>query len=86
MEENKDIQSSEKKLTYEQLENVAMQLQNQVMMMENKLKTIDYTAIRLNWLFEVLKAKEVFKPDFVINCAKEIEDILTIKEVTEEKE
>lgn len=85
MEENKNTQSSEKKLTYEQLENAAMQLQNQVMMLENRLKTIDYTAIRLNWLFEVLKAKEVFKPDFVISCAKEIEDILTIKEETEEK-
>lgn len=71
-----------KKLSYEELTNVAVQMQQRAMMAEQKLKSIDMTGMRLHYLFEVIKHtdKDVFTHEFVEKCAKEIEDILTVKE------
>lgn len=71
-----------KKLSYEELTNVAVQMQQRAMMAEQKLKSIDMTGMRLHYLFEVIKYtdKDVFTQEFVEKCAKEIEDILTVKE------
>lgn len=71
-----------KKLSYEELTNVAVQMQQRAMMAEQKLKSIDMTGMRLHYLFEVVRHynKDVFTQEFVEKCAKEIEDILTVKE------
>lgn len=73
---------TETKLTYEQLEQAAMQLQQRLMMVEGKLKSIDITSIRLTYLFKVIENRAAFTEKFIDKCTKEIEDILTIEEET----
>lgn len=80
--EEKDTKAT--KLTYEQLEQAAMQLQQRLMMAENKLRSIDFAAMRLTWLFKVLENKSSFSAEYVNKCAKEVEEILTIEEATPE--
>lgn len=80
--EEKDAKAT--KLTYEQLEQAAMQLQQRLMMAENKLRSIDFAAMRLTWLFKVLENKSSFSAEYVNKCAKEVEEILTIEEATPE--
>lgn len=80
--EEKDTKAS--KLTYEQLEQAAMQLQQRLMMAENKLRSLDFASMRLTWLFKVIENKSSFSVEYVNKCAKEIEDILTIEEPTPE--
>lgn len=80
--EEKDTKAS--KLTYEQLEQAAMQLQQRLMMAENKLRSLDFASMRLTWLFKVIENKSSFSVEYVNKCAKEIEDILTIEESTPE--
>lgn len=72
------------KLTYEQLEQVAMQLQQRLVIAENKLRSIDFAAMRLTWLFKVIENKSSFSAEYVDKCAKEVEKILTIEEATPE--
>jgi hypothetical protein len=72
MEEKKEMT----KLSY--LERFAIQLQQRVRMAENKLRSIDFTSIRLNWLFKVLENKESFDAEFVAKCTTEVQDLLTI--------
>lgn len=79
MEETKD---SNKKLSYDELVNVASQLQQRAMVAEQRLQNIDMTGMRLHYLFDVIKYanRGAFTQEFIEKCAKEIEDILTIKE------
>lgn len=77
MEEEKREQA---KLSYEQLENVASQLQQRCAFLEKKIMSIDITSYRLNYLFKVIKHSEAFPIDFVSKCSKEIEDLLTLEE------
>lgn len=79
MEETKETST---KLTYEQLEQAALQLQQRLMMVESRLKSIDFASMRLTWLFRVLENKGSFTPDFVNKCAEEVENLLTIEEET----
>lgn len=74
MEEKKEEST---KLTYEQLEKIAMQLQQRLVVTENKLKSIDYVSMRLTWLFRVVESKAMFSSDFYDKCVKEIEELLT---------
>lgn len=80
--EEKDTKAT--KLTYEQLEQVARQLQQRLMMEENKLRSINFAAMRLTWLFKVLENRNSFSTEYVTKCAKEVEKILTIEEATPE--
>lgn len=75
----------ENKLTYKQLEQVAVQLQQKLAMAESRLNNIDFASMRLTWLFRVIEnKKEEFSKEFVSKCVKEIEDILTIDTTEEE--
>ena len=74
------MEEKTEKLSYEQLENVAKQLQQRVMMAENRLRGIDYASMRLTWLFKVLENKSAFPAEFVDKCSKEGVDLLTIDE------
>lgn len=83
MEETK---TSTQKLSYDELEKLALQLQQRLIASESKLKEINFVEIRLNWLFKVLEYKErvIFDVGFIDRVIKEIEDILTIPEDTKE--
>lgn len=78
--------STPSKPTYEQLEQVAMQIQKRLMVAENKLRSIDFTVMRLTWLFKVIENKEAFTEEFISKSSKEIEELLTLEEETTEAE
>ena len=85
MEENKEV----KKLSYEQLEEVAKQLSTQVQQLYAKLQETNVQGIfkRLDYLFKVIEFKDSFNADFVSQCSKEIEELITIKDdKSEDKE
>ena len=87
MEENKKEQ---KKLSYEELQNVASQLSQQNQQLNIMLQQANMTNIfkRLDYLFKVLENKDCFDSDFVITCSAEIKDIITgpVEETKEEEE
>lgn len=74
-----------KKLSYEELEQVASQLSEQSRQLYEKLKkqSLENMFMRLNYLFKVVENKDVFSKEFKENCIKEIEDVMTIPESTE---
>lgn len=84
MEENKTAQ----KLSYEQLEQVASQLSQQVQNLYAKLQEAEVSNMlsRLNFLFKVVENDSKFPADFVAKCVAEIVEIMTIKESEESKE
>lgn len=87
MEETKETKEvATPKLSYEQLEQVALQLQQRATVAENKLRTIDFASIRLTWLFKTVENKELFSEEFINKCLKEIEDLLTLENETSDKE
>lgn len=88
MEENKEKKVNEETLqpTYEQLKEACMQLQQRYAMAEARLKTIDFLATRLNYLFKVLEYKHEFSFDFIKSCSAEIEEYLTLDTKSEETE
>ena len=77
--------STPSKPTYEQLEQVVI-LQQRLMVAENKLRSIDFTIMRLTWLFKVIENKEAFTEEFISKSSKEIEELLTLEEETTEAE
>lgn len=68
MEENK------KKLSYEELENVAAQLQQENMQFRQMINQVNYNNFfkRLDYLFEVLKLSHMFPQEFTTDCSDEI--------------
>ena len=84
-----------KKLSYEELTNVANGLkeQNNFLMkqcqqMEGKLRELVEVLNfkRLDYLFKVVELGYEFDTKFVSQCISELEESLTIKEQSEEKE
>ena len=87
MEENKNKEVEQpKELSYEELKEVASQLQHQNEQMRNAIMKLDYTNTfkRLDYLFKVIEFSIQFPDDFITNCINEIVDMMTVKE--EEKE
>lgn len=83
MEENKNQEVEQpKELSYEELKNVAAQLQHQNEQMRNAIMKLDYTNTfkRLDYLFKVVEFSIQFPDDFVTNCINEIVDMMTVKE------
>ena len=81
MEENKAT-TENNKLSYEQLEQVALQLQQRAMQAEAKLGSINMTTLRLEYLFRVTDRANMFPSKFVDKCAAEIIELLEVKEET----
>ena len=84
---------AKKKLSYEDLQKVAGELQYQNQQLNERLKqanmyiqqmNMDMQFKHLDYLFKVLENKECFDSDFVITCAEDIKTIISIPE--EEKE
>lgn len=88
MEEKVKEQAPEqpKKLTYEELRNIAGQLQQQNMQLRRALNDLNYKNMfdRLNYLFKVMEFSHMFSDEFVSKCVTEIESLMTIPEDTSE--
>lgn len=71
-----------KKLSYEELENIANQCSMQANNLLARLEEANMFNIfkRLDFLFKVMENNEHFSIAFYSKCAKEIESLLTIKE------
>ena len=87
MEENTGAHT-EKKLSYEELKNIAGQLQQQnKMLVEQMYKARNEEMYkRIDYLFKVLENKDSFSTGFCHGVANEIEDVLTIEDQEEVKE
>ena len=73
-------------LSYDQLKEVAAQLQHENQQLRSTLVRVDYSNKfkRLDYLFKVLDNYVHFDDDFVASCIKEIQDMMTIKEESTE--
>lgn len=88
MEEKKEMQAEQpKKFTYEQLEQIAGNLSNQLQQMNVRLQEANMfnTFKRLDYCFKVLEVapttNDMFSRDFIQRCANEIEEIMTVPAV-----
>lgn len=63
--------------SYEELKNYCDQLMMQRNQLGQRLQQVTNVLNKMPWLFEVLKAKEMFSENFVKRCANEIEEIMT---------
>lgn len=88
MEEKVKAQAPEqpKQLSYEELRNIAGQLQQQNMQLRRALNDLNYKNMfeRLNYLFKVMEFSHMFSDEFVGKCVTEIESLMTIPEDTSE--
>lgn len=88
MEEKVKTQAPEqpKQLSYEELRNIAGQLQQQNMQLRRALNDLNYKNMfeRLNYLFKVMEFSHMFSDEFVGKCVTEIESLMTIPEDTPE--
>lgn len=86
MEENKIIERKNEKMSYEELENVAAQLSQQSQQLYARLQQAEMSNMfkRLDFLFKVVENAHAFSEEFVANCVKEIEDIMTIPDASQE--
>lgn len=88
MEEKTKAQTPEqpKQLSYEELKNIAGQLQQQNMQLRRALNDLNYKNMfeRLNYLFKVMEFSHMFSDEFVGKCVAEIESLMTIPEDTPE--
>ena len=84
-----DNPSEEKKMpTFEELYGAYMDLAQKHQYAVQKLQQAEkyiQTINRLDYLFKVLEFKTNFEGDFVIKCADEIQDIMTIPEEPEKE-
>lgn len=82
--ENKEV----KKLSYEQLEEVANQLMQQTQQYKEALMRMNNEVMfkRLDYLFRVVEHSEHFSIDFYNNCVAEIEQAISIDKEEVEKE
>lgn len=73
---------TKEKLSYEQLEEVARQMESQLRQVYAKLQDSNMNNLfkRLDFLFKVLETEHMFPLAFVQTCADEIKSILTIQE------
>lgn len=84
MEEKVKAQAPEqpKQLSYEELRNIAGQLQQQNMQLRRALNDLNYKNMfeRLNYLFKVMEFSHMFSDEFIGKCVTEIESLMTIPE------
>lgn len=69
-----------KKLSYEELEQIAIELRKQCSQMYTELQMANMANAfkRLEFLFKVVKYEDMFPTDFARSCVKEIMDIMTV--------
>lgn len=93
MEETKEVkmtakagptQAPQEKVSYEQMVNIANQLQSQNRELMIRLNSLADIYHRLDYLFKVIANADKFDVTFVEKCVKEIEGIMTIPEQSEQ--
>lgn len=84
--EKKDLK--DKKLSYEELNNIAHQLSEQSRNLYLELqKANQYNLFkRLDYLFKVIENSSIFDTEFVTKCKDEIKSIITIPETSDTNE
>ena len=80
MEVVKNEQEAPQKLSYEQLNQACAQLYQQNQQLIRQLEEMNAVNMfkRLDYLFKVLENSSMFGDEFIGNCAKEIQDAITI--------
>lgn len=80
-------QKKTKELSYEELKNVAGQLQQQNMQLRQALQRANYENLfkRLDYLFKVIENSPVFSEEFVVSCIEEIEESIRVPEESDTK-
>lgn len=78
-------EKNKKKLSYEELENIAHQLSEQSRVLSERLEQSNmHNAFkRLDYLFKIIENSKEFKPEFVDKCVSEIEELISIPESEE---
>lgn len=88
MEENvKDTAVKENaKMSYEQLEDVAHQLSEQVRQLYAKLQESNLGNMfkRLDYLFKAIENAHAFNEEFISKCTSEIESLMTLPDPEDE--
>jgi hypothetical protein len=77
-----EIKKENKKMSYEELEQIASQLSVQNQQLYARLNQAELSNMfrRLDLLFKVVENAPAFSETFVNKCISEIEDIMTIPE------
>lgn len=90
MEDKKTVNKKASKPTYEELEAAMYNLTEKLnkaykdnQYLVNQLNGINNTFTRLNYLFKVLENSQHFNGDFIIECAEEIENTITVPEASD---
>ena len=93
MGETKTVNMGVKKPSYEDLEKAMYSLTEKLnkaykdnQYLVNQLNNINNTFTRLNYLFKVLENSQHFNSDFIIKCADEIENTITVPEEIDTKD
>lgn len=76
----KKEEGSQPKLTFEELERIAVDLQNQRDQLRNQLRSAQSIIAEFNeigMLLDILDKSEHFSEDFVSRCSKKVEEIIT---------
>ena len=78
----------QKKLTYEELSNVAGQLQQQNKFLVEQLQKNQGESFykRLDYLYKTLELREIFPEEFIGDCIDEIVGTITIPEEVKQPE
>ena len=78
----------EQKYSYDELNNIAHQLNEQNVQLYRKLQeaNLDNMFKRLDYLFKVLDKPEFFENEFVDKCANEIVELMTIPEENKDED
>lgn len=82
------MEEKKEKLTYEELEKVASQMNIRIQQLQQQLQQMNYQNVytRLEFLFKVVENHLQFPDSFVSKCVDEVETLMTIPEQSEEKE
>lgn len=80
-----EVAEQPQKFTYEQLVEIASQLQQQNNELQMRLQQIGGIESRLHYLFKVVENRTAFDSDFIISVTDEIKRIMIIKEETSEQ-
>lgn len=88
MEENKENDLKQEKLSYEQLTEIANNLHQRLIKAEQTVRDISLgnTFKRLEFLFKIVETYNMFPEEFVSKIVLEIQDLMTLEEPTNQEE
>lgn len=86
MKPQAEVPAEQKKLSYEELSQIAHQLSEQTRKLYAELQKANMTNIfrRLDYLFKVVENADKFSSEFLLSCVEEIEKTITLPEASEE--